>query len=109
MKTIQDIQEEIISSMMLEDPQRSIEILAEVYGMHATLSEGLVHHPDADITYPIEVHADFMRHIVKQATLEELLDNYQQLSGQEWEWHWNQDESDCQPEPVLRNKHSLNS
>lgn len=104
MKTVKDIQEEIIASMVLEDIEQSVRVLNEVYGMRVTLVDDQVHFLEEDITYGVQSYSKFMEYVVRQADRQELLENYELLSGQQWEWSWCQEETDCQPEWMLRNK-----
>lgn len=101
MKNIQEIRKEIIESMQLDDVNRAVQILNDVYQMPAILAEEGVHLVEEDVTFSHEAFKTMMEMVVGQAPMSELRDNYQLLTGDEWQWCMLSEEQDEMPELIL--------
>lgn len=104
MKSIESVRAEILKSMQLEDPETTVSILTNVYGMPSFFQDGHIFLTDEDLQFTPEAFSQTITHIVRRADREEILENYEQLTGQKWEWIEIQDEPDCHPELYIRNK-----
>lgn len=104
MKTVTEIRREIIESMKLGSPEQTVYMLNNVYRMESFLSDSHIFLVEEDLQFTIEGFSQTITHIINKADRQELLENYSQLTGQEWEWYMEMDESDCHPEWLLRNK-----
>ena len=104
MKSIESIRQEILQSMKLDTPEITARVLTEVYGMPSFFRDGHIFLTDEDLQFTPEAFTQTITHIVRRASREEILENYEQLTQQQWEWIQIQDEPDCHPELFHRNK-----
>lgn len=104
MKSIESIRQEILESMQLENPEITVSILTNVYGMPSFFRDGHIFLTTEDLQFTPEAFSQTITHVVRRADRGEILENYEQLTGQKWEWVQIQDEPDCHPELFLRNK-----
>lgn len=104
MKTIKDIRQEILDSLQLGNPETTVQMLNDVYEMPCTLEDDHIILSDNQLKFTIDSFSQFITQIINNADRDELVENYELLTGQRWEWVKIQDESDCHPEHFLRNK-----
>lgn len=104
MKSIHTIRQEILQGMRLDSPELTVQSLTEVFKMPSFFHDGHIHLIEEVLQFSPDAFSQTMQHVVNRASKEELLENYQLLTGQSWEWVEIQDEPDCHPESFLRNK-----